>query len=271
MAGLRRISPRGMMWGDYSAARTASIRSRQRSLSQASSTARTWLEGFEKVPSYTGDLPSPLQLMWYVPSGLSDAFYVEDDEIRHWVDDAAKYHGVPTELLAAILQNENNPDASSVRQMLQFGERSLTTLADILDRGTFGLVPNFASAGSSGIANMSRNALQGAAAYVEGRLGRAVIPDNVANRAFGWRQDTRISGDDLRADLYYASAHLRELIDRTTHKTNYDGPLTRQQVHGVAAAYNGSGPAASRYGEAAVRSIERAAAGERPLYFHQPR
>lgn len=242
-----------------------------RVLSQEPSRAQPRIQGFGEVPPYAGDLPSPLQVMWYAPSGFSDAFHVSDRNIRGWVDDAAKYHGVPTELLATVLQNENNPDASTGRQILQFGERSLTTFADILDRGTFGLVPDAISGGSSGIANMSRNALHGAANYVENRLGRAVIPDDVANRALGWRQDTRISGDDLRADLYYAAAHLRELTDRVTGQTNYSGPLSRQQVHDIAAAYNGSGPAASRYGDAAVRNLDRAVSGERPLYFYQPR
>lgn len=229
------------------------------------------IEGLGTVPPYTGDLPSPLQIMWYVPQGINDALYVPDQEIRGWVDDAATYQGVPTELLAAVLQNENNPQATAAQQALQFGERSLTTFADIVDRATFGIVPDAVSGGSSGIANMSRNALRDAADYSENTLGRAVIPDDVATRAFGWRQDTRISGDDLRSDLYYASAHLRQLIDRVTGVPNYEGPLTMHQVHDIAAAYNGSGPAASRYGDAAVAHLTNAAAGTEPLYFYQPR
>ena len=239
-------------------------------LSNEASAAQTHIAGLE-VPAYTGNLPSPLQVMWYAPQGLADAFYVPDSEIRGWVDDAAHYHGVPTELFAAVLQNENDPNASFGRQVLQFGERSLTTFADILDRTFFDLVPDFASGGSSGIANMSRNALLGAADYVEDELGRKVIPDEVAQRAFGWRQDSRISGDDLRADLYYASAHLRELIDQATGVKNYSGPLSMEQVQDIAAAYNGSGPAADRYGDAAVRHLEAASASETPLYFYQPR
>lgn len=240
-------------------------------LSQQPSSAQPQIQGLGEPPPYTGDLPSPLQVMWHVPSGVGDAFYVSDQNIRGWVDDAARYHGVPTELLAAVLQNENNPNASTLNQVLQFGERSLTTFSDILDRAAFGLAPDFASGGSSGIANMSRNAVHSGAAYVENTLGRAVIPDDVASRVLGWRQDSRISGDDLRSDLYYAAAHLRELTDRVTGVKNYDGPLSRQLVHDIAAAYNGSGPAASRYGDVAVQHIERAVAGERPLYFYQPR
>lgn len=240
-------------------------------LSQEPSSAQPRIVGMGQPSAYTGDLPSPLQIMWHAPSGLGDAFHVSDQNIRGWVDDAAHYHGVPTELFAAVLQNENNPDASKTNQVLQFGERSLTTFADILDRASFGLVPDFASGGSSGIANMSRKALHDGADYVENTLGRAVIPDDVATRAFGWRQDTRISGDDLRSDLYYAAAHLRQLTDRVTGVQNYDGPLSRQQVHDIAAAYNGSGSAASRYGDAAAKHIERAVSGDRPLYFYQPR
>jgi hypothetical protein len=232
---------------------------------------RATLSGFRRVPPYTGDLPSPLQVMWYVPQGLSDAFYVSDREIRGWVDDAARYHGVPTELLAAILGNENGSRGSTVRQLLQFGERTATTAADIADRVLFGIVPDRVAGSSSGIGNMSRRALLGAVDYVQRVLGRAVIPDEVANRVFGWRQDTRISGDDLRADLYYSAAHVRELIDRVTRTRNYGGGLTRDQVRDVAAAYNGSGNAARRYGEEAVAKIEAAASGGRPLYFFQPR
>jgi len=65
------------------------------------------------------------------------------------------------------------------------------------------------------------------------------------------------------------TAHLRQLIDVTTGTTGYTGPLTRTQVERVAAAYNGRGPLAVKYGQDTVARIDRAAAGTVPLYFYE--
>lgn len=95
------------------------------------------------------------------------------------------------------------------------------------------------------------------------------MPDDVRYRLLGWDQDTRIPGDDWKADLYYTAAHLRQLIDRVKGQKKYYGPLTMQDIEKVAAAYNGSGALAEKYGKDAIRTLRNAAAGKSPLYFYE--
>ena len=78
--------------------------------------------------------------------------------------------------------------------------------------------------------NLSRNTLRDAAHYVEANYKKQVLPAHVRDRVLGWKQDTRIQGDDLKSDLYYMTAHLRQLIDRVVGKMRYSGPLTLEQV-----------------------------------------
>lgn len=231
----------------------------------------THIQGLGPIPSYKGDFPSPLPLMWYVPKDAKEAFtlYFPPSTIRSWVRQASAYHDVPYELTAVILQQENAPEAPRWKQAAQFVERSLTTAAAIVDEAFWDLVPDKISGGSAGIANMSRKTLRDAADYIEKTYGRPVMPDDVRIRLFGWNQDTRFQGDDLKGDLYYMTAHLRQLIDRVTKTPRYKGPLTLEQVKKVAAGYNGSGPLAEKYGADALKRLQKAATGATPLYFYE--
>jgi len=224
----------------------------------------------DKINSYKGDFKSPLQVMWYVPENdevLKSHF--PDSEIRSWIKDAADYHGIPHSMLAVILQQENNPNASGGLQVLQFGERTLTTFSAIIDEYLFDLVPDKISKGSSGFANMSYNTLRHAAEYTEQKYGKNPMPDDVRYRLLGYDQDTRIPGDDWKADLYYCAAHIRELIDRTTGQKCHSGELTMQQVKEVFKAYNGSGPKAEQYASDAMDKLKGAINGDVTLYFYE--
>lgn len=231
----------------------------------------TYITGLGSVPSYTGEFPAPLRLMWYVPANWREVFklWYSATEIRGWIRQAAEYHDVPLELVAVILQQENAPTASTARQVLQFGERSAQTLAAWADEVALDLVPDRIAGGSAGIANLSRATLRNAARYIETVYRIPVMPNEVRVRLLGWGQDTRIQGDDLRGDLYYMTAHLRELIDRITGRQRYHGPLTLDQVERIAAAYNGSGPLARQYGRDALDRLRRAASGREWLYFYE--
>lgn len=230
---------------------------------------KTTLTGIGEIPSYKGDLPSPLQVMWYAPEGSELLkIHYPDSEIRSWVQDAAAYHDVPPEMLATILQQENSPSSSKFQQFLQFGERSVTTFSAIIDELFGDIVPDSISGGSSGIANMKRETLRNAAKYVESTYDRPVLPEDVRYRAFGWNQDTRIPGDDLKADLYYASAVLRQLIDKEMG-ANYCGPINPKQAEKIMASYNGSGPLAEEYGKDAITALHNAAEGKGHLYFYE--
>ncbi|MEQ9667686.1 DUF4280 domain-containing protein [Coleofasciculus sp. G2-EDA-02] len=231
---------------------------------------KTTIEGYEGIDSYTGDLPSPLQVMWYAREGneLLKSYY-PDSEIRSWIRDAADYHGIPHVLMAVILQQENAPSVPKWRQFLQFGERTVTTFSAIVDEHLFGIVPDQISGGSSGFANMSRATLRDAAQYTEQNYGKNPLPEDIRYRLLGWDQDTRIPGDDYKADLYYSAAHLRQLIDRETGSRCHSGALTPEQLRSVIAAYNGTGPLAEKYADDAMELLNNAANGNATLYFYE--
>ncbi|MCA9650276.1 MAG: hypothetical protein KC501_10230 [Myxococcales bacterium] len=230
----------------------------------------TTVEGEDRIASYTGAFPSPLPLMWYVPEGNEVLrVWFPPEEIRGWIRNAAEYQDVPHCMLAVILQQENGPNATWFQKIGQFGERTLTTAAAIADDVLFGLVPDAVAGGSSGFANMSRATLRNAALYSATVHNRPPLPDDVRYRVLGYDQDTRVPGDDWKADLYYASAHLRELIDRQTGTTGYTGVLARDDVRGVFRRYNGSGSLAEKYADDAIALLEGAIAGDRTLYFYQ--
>lgn len=227
------------------------------------------IEGLGEIDSYTGDFPSPLQAMWYTPENdeIFKSFH-SDKEIRSWVKDAADYHGVPQEMLSVILQQENGPNATDTQKVLQFGERSLTTLSAIADKYLWDVVPDEIAGGSSGLANMSRATLEDACKYTEEKYNKNPLPDDVRYRMLGWDQDTRIPGDDWKADVYYSAAHIRQLIDNATDG-QYDGRITIDQARQVASGYNGSGPLAEKYGSDAIQTLKDAAAGKTQLYFYE--
>lgn len=228
------------------------------------------IEGVGEIPSYTGGFPSPIAV-WYVPkdAGELTKVFLSPAELRGWVREAADYEGVPLEIAAVILQQENAPEAPTWRKLGQVGERNLTTFLAILDEALFDLVPDTFADGSSGLPNLRRPTLRDAARYIEETYCKPILPDEVKNRLLGWNQDTRIPGDDVKADLYYMTGHIRQLIDRITGKRCYDGPLTPDQIERVFAAYNGSGEKAKKYGRDAMGRLRRAAAGTESLYFYQ--
>ena len=253
------------------------------------------ITGINPIPDYTGDLPSPLQVMNYMPHDLGSAFYVPDDEIRGWVQDASSHQNLPPELLPLIMQQENSPHASFGHQVLQHGERQLTTAMTNVDEWTDGGFGNMLNGinewteeniggfparatgalargvgSSTGFVNMSRGALQSGDAYSEEVLGRDTIPPEVAERMGGLlNADTGVSGNDWRSDLYYTAAHLRELVDHEMGEEGFQGDLTIDNIRDIAASYNGTGPMAEKYGNDAANLLERAANGEDTLYFLQ--
>jgi len=230
----------------------------------------TRIVGYSNIRSYSGNLPSPFPLMWYVPEA-DEAFKIHfpASEIRSWLRSAARYHGIPHILLAVIIQQENWPKAGTLLKIAQFMERTLTTASAITDEVLFDLVPDKVSASSSGLANMSRATLRNAVKYVEFNYGKPPMPSDVHYRIFGYNQDTRIPGDDWKADLYYCAAHLRELIDRITGQLCHNASIDKAQLNRVIAAYNGSGKDAKKYGLDAIALLERADNGTDILFFYE--
>lgn len=229
-----------------------------------------------QVQSYSGSFPSPLPLMNYVPeTGELLKVYYPASEIRGWVQDATEYQQIPHVMLATILQQENGPNATTYQKLGQFAERELQTgymsadaiLGDRLPDTIGRLNPGNAA---SGFANIKPNTLRGAANYTETTFGRPVLPPDVQWRAFGFDADTRVPGADWKADLYYAAAHLRELIDRETGRPGATD-LTVEEAWRVFRDYNGSGRKAEKYADDAVAKLLNAAQGTGQLYFFERR
>ncbi len=232
----------------------------------------TTITGLGPIQSYTGEFPAPMRLMWYHPRHLGELVkpYYPASEIRGWVRDAAEYMDVPLVLAATILQQENSPRASYFKQFLQLGERTLTTWAAVLDEHAFDLVPDRIAGSSSGIENLARPWLRDAASYIERVYKKPVIPGDLRYHVLWFNLDSRIPGTDLRCDLYYMCAYLRQLIDRRINSSRpYEGPLTLDQVQKVCKAYNGSGPNADKYAKDAIQRMLDAASGKEPLYFYE--
>lgn len=171
-------------------------------------------------------------------------------------------------MLATILQQENGPSATNFQQFGQYAERTITTVSARLD-SWIGVVPDKISGGSPEWANMSRTTLEGAVNYVEKTYDRPALPQDVRFRALGVDTDTRIPGYDLKSDFYYAAAHIRELIDRTTGLQGVNGMLRMDEAHSVFRRYNGSGPLAEKYADDASRFLLDAASGNAALYFFE--
>ena len=237
---------------------------------QCSGTEVTQIYGYDSIPSYSGDIPSPFPLMPYVPEA-HEAFkiYFPASEIRSWVRSAAEYHGIPHVLLAVIIQQENWPKAGTLLKIAQFVERTLTTISAITDELIFDLFPDRVSASSSGLANMSRATLRNAVKYIEFNYNKPPMPPEVQYRIFDYNQDTRIPGDDWKADLYYCAAHLRELIDRVTGQLCHNAKVDKVQLRDIISAYNGSGKDARKSGRDAIALLERADKGTDYLYFYE--
>ncbi len=232
---------------------------------------RTTLEGFNNIKPHTGGIPILPGIYLKMRDNFLDPsdYKLTANDIREWVSDASKYHDVPPELVAVILQQENNPEASTLRKIGQYIERQGTTVLAALDKITGDIIPDKLAGGSTGIGNVTRPTLQGTIDYTEKTYHKPIMPDSENNTALSFiKHDTGISGLDMKADVYYVAAHLRQLIDREVGGGRpYQGSLNREQIQRVLAAYNGSGTDALKYGQDAVERLDKANRGEKPLYF----
>jgi len=214
------------------------------------------------IKSYTGDLPSPLLLL--IPKANAKISTIPHSEIRRWVKEAAEYHEVPYEMLAVILQQENAPNVSTGRKVLQFGERSLSTLVAGVERMVGISTP--AGDASTGIMNMRRPTLQGTIRHTKENYNRSIVPSHKS------QIDRGRAGEDFEADMYYLAAHVRQLIDKRVTKegTCAKGTITLNQVREVFADYNGPNRKISgKYGDDSMAKLNGAYNGTVTLYFYE--
>lgn len=239
-----------------------------------------------KIPSFTGDLPSPFQVASWIPRNSGQLVYISDKAIRSYVRRAAQYHGIPYAAIAAILQLENAPTASKFRQFLQAGERTVQGVANGFDhvaRNALGVdaddipklpkdldekIRKFAR-GSSGVTNMSDGTLNSAIEYTLETYCKNPIADSDRYGLFKIDADLRITGYDMIADFYYCAAHIRQNIDALLGGPCFKGTLDDAQMIRIIAAYNGTGAAATRYGTEGVSAINAAIAKSGKLYWYE--
>lgn len=202
---------------------------------------------------------------------INPIFGNQDLALKRWVYEACRYNDVPVLVMAAILQEENKPGATRWTKFLQAGERQVQSELGGLDEMGLDKVlggSRFwrrAARGSTGIANLSRDTLRGAASYVEKTYRRPVIPDSLK----GERGDPRRAGLDMELDLYYMSALLRQLIDREV-SPGHKGNISDDELFRVARDYNGSGAEAVNYGKKVIARLNAVRRGEASYLFLGP-
>ena len=260
---------------------TNGLKTRRFSQTISNPNERRTLQSLGPIPSYRGRLPSPFPMMHYKPAfGEPSGRSVNQRQIRRWAKDASKYHEIPYEMLAVVLQQENAPNAGFLHKLMQFGERSSQAhIQDLnkrfgnpigkLDALLGNAIPDGVYRGSSGLMNMSLNTLKGAAEHSERFHKRPPVPERLRIRQGGYDSDTRIPGADWRSDLYYGAAHIRELFDRYRQPWRPGQPLDLEIARKVFSGYNGSGIDADKYGDDAMRLLRGAALGKRNLYFYE--
>jgi hypothetical protein len=192
----------------------------------------------------------------------------EELSLHRWLYEACRYNDVPVVVMAAILQEENKPGATELTRRLQAGERLIQTELGSLDEaGLDALLGSrkfwrSASRGSTGIANLSRDTLREAAAYVEKTYRRPAVPDSLRSEV----GDPRRAGLDMQLDLYYMSALLRRLIDKEV-TPGHRGNVTDEQLYRIARDYNGSGPLAEEYGRKVIARLKAVRNGQATYLF----
>jgi hypothetical protein len=194
---------------------------------------------------------------------------VSSKTIRQWVKEAADYHGIPHLLLAVILQQENGPNATELQKFMQFSERIATSMSNVWDEILYDLVPDRLAGGSTGIPNMTRTTLRNTVDYTQTTYGRHPVPLFERHRVFGDGTLPDLPGFDWKIDLYYAAAHLRQLICMVTDQICHSDTLNAEQVEKVFALYNGKGDAAMKYGKDAMSRIEKSRSGKQDLVFYE--
>ena len=233
------------------------------------------------IQSYTGELPSPI-LAIKIYQGerihMDPTEIAQSKWIRRWAKEAAAYHEVPYEMLAVILQQENAPKAPLWRKIGQAGERVLTSILAIAEEHIVpGIFSKTAEAtglkdikkgpyGSTGIANITLDALKGTISHTKEKYHRPMLPSDKSDINKG------IAGLDVEADMYYLAAHLRQLIDRRVMgngKSSAKGEITLEQVWEVFADYNGPNRKISgKYGDDSIAKLKGAYNGK-PLFFYE--
>jgi hypothetical protein len=188
--------------------------------------------------------------------------------LQRWVYEACQYNDVPVLVMAAILQEENKPGATEWTRFLQATERwGQTELGGIDELGLGKVLGGFrlwrrAARGATGIANLSRDTLREAAAYVERIYRRPAIPDSLRRET----ADPRRAGLDMELDLYYMSALLRRLIDKEV-SPGHRGNISDEQLYRVARDYNGSGREAEEYGRKLIARLNEVRKGRATYFF----
>jgi len=224
-------------------------------------------EEVKPIGGYTGALRAPglLFKMDESPRRI-DARTIENSRrIRRWAREAAAYHEIPYVMLAVLLEQENGQNVSAWRRFAQGYERFLQSSSAVIKDATDAPVPG--AEGSTGIINMIRATYLETAAYTKKTYFRPLLPTHKQDI------DSGFVGVDVEADMYYAAAHIRYLIDDKGNNPCTKGEITLDQVQMVFTRYNYSGDripdSATNYGKAAMNKLKGAYNGSFTLHFYE--
>jgi len=188
-----------------------------------------------------------------------DAIYRRgSDYLRAAVAKAASWTGVPGELLAAVLQNENSPKATDFNRTLQAMERGRDEALSAIGFDV-----------STGFGNVKPDTLDEAKGVFRKFYKWPILGSGV--RDVG-------QNDNTETDIYHAAAVLRDGLNkawsaggRSLNKQEYNkyeyypyfgGTVTEDVATRAMGHYNGWGDGAKKYGEDGLKRIQK-----QQLYF----
>jgi hypothetical protein len=187
---------------------------------------------------------------------INELLKIGSDAIRATVTRAADWTNVPREMIAAVLQNENNPQASRIRQSLQQIERNLTTIANFLK------IPKIGE-GSTGLGNVKQETINAAIANFEKFYKRSALPSDVHKS---------VPGRSVQTDIFYTAVVLRDSLnhvwsqgasalriaeaERYRYYPYFGGAVSVDEAILTMGRYNGFGNSAKSYGKGAMYNIQ---------------
>lgn len=171
---------------------------------------------------------------------------------------ATEEYDVPPELLAAILQLENNyPEHGYWGYLRRSAKQMLAPLLQLINPKH-----DFGWGYSQGLANFKPGVAQDVAEYFESFYpGEQSVEDYSSHFAL----------IDIRTNLQYAAAHLRRQID-AVYGIGYQGPMSLQGLALVVSKFNAPRVNyVSSYGADGRALLVAASRGEESLYFLRER
>jgi hypothetical protein len=187
--------------------------------------------------------------------------YDSSGTIATLVHQVASEYAIPPELLAVILQLENNPEAGMWGVIGRFLKQQLTPLLQLLDRDHDGGLGY-----SRGVGNVKYGTAKAIIAY----FAREYPESGLARGVSFSEAEFAESLDSIQGNLEYVAGYTRMAIDTLYHK-GHTGPMSIEGLMLSANYYNTGDPRHEAlefgYGWGARALLVSASEGDLPLVF----